>query len=518
MSKFALVMEELEAGDLDTASKPNTSQLQNAELLAAATEEFDDIKQQSDVVDKISDAEKDVLEIKDIVQPAADNEGLSLEALGYLHKSMSNILGYRYTARRLPSMESAQRYDKVAVAKVALEGIKDTLREFWTAIKNQTTKFWNMTKSWYIKTFDVGNKIIARAKALQEKTNQMTSTPNEKTFNMGSVTMLAVNYQVKEPNTCIKGLESLKDSVDSLLTQITKVNQADKSDAILNTVETMLVKIRSEITKNAADVSKVSTDLGTLIFGTLSEKPSGDAQTDEEMAKKIGVPEGEQFEWYRSPSLPGNKNLFVIRIKNAEQLSTTATDLDKLAANLDLLKQQRKLLGDSSAKPKEMGDDLDVKVLTSAQVDQIASYCLDMGEVILKYKKEFEARDRFFQKVTKGFDRIMKDLESADVTHPTEAPKAPKAPEESGTTSVPTEGTPPADAGKPVAHEDADSTEPDFNKANDKVDKMVRKIAQYMLGDFKKTISMCGTILTHSIKVCDAFLTYGERSAAQYGG
>ena len=50
------------------------------------------------------------------------------------------------------------------------------------------------------------------------------------------------------------------------------------------------------------------------------------------------------------------------------------------------------------------------------------------------------------------------------------------------------------------------------------MDKSVRKLANSVLQQFKKQIALSGTILTHSIKVANAFLLYGERSIAQYGG
>ena len=52
---------------------------------------------------------------------------------------------------------------------------------------------------------------------------------------------------------------------------------------------------------------------------------------------------------------------------------------------------------------------------------------------------------------------------------------------------------------------------------NAAIDKYARKFVSTWSGMFRKEISLSGSLLTHAMKVGQVFLTYGERSVAQYG-
>lgn len=114
----------------------------------------------------------------------------------------------------------------------------------------------------------------------------------------------------------------------------------------------------------------------------------------------------DRIEVLQGDNLPGNRTLF-----------HTAIDPKKNPGvdPIELIKADKPILGDTMAKPKEMEESADVKTLNVGQINKIATIAEEMGETILKYKKEFEARDRFFNKMMKGFDQIVRDLDGADI-------------------------------------------------------------------------------------------------------
>lgn len=49
---------------------------------------------------------------------------------------------------------------------------------------------------------------------------------------------------------------------------------------------------------------------------------------------------------------------------------------------------------------------LELQTLNSGQISKIADVVGAMGEEILKFKKEFESRDRYYNTMLKGLDQI----------------------------------------------------------------------------------------------------------------
>lgn len=498
----------------------------DAGLIEGAMEDHDEMMKTSDSVDELMDGEDKLNELVDVAAESYKDNGLTERGLRYLKIAFKNIVGKNIADNKTPAMESFAITHPMQVTAIALEGIADTIKQFWQAIKNQMGKFWNQTKSWYVKTFDVANKIIARAKALEDKSAVLATSPTEKTFEMSGITFLSVNYQVKEPAALIKGLGDMKNILDASLDNITKANQSNKTDAILNYAKAMLTQTRSDLTalskgkSPSGAVLKENMDVTAQESGLIALIPN---QTgDKEMLTRLGVAPGQVVT--ESAGLPGNRKLY----NAAELVLDRDPTMDDVITSI---KSHRLILSDSQAKPKEMEDSLDVKTLNSSQISQIAGFTGEMGETILGYKKEFEARDKFITNIIKGFDQIVKELDGTPVQQPAPKPQPTTTPAPStqstqpaptptpAPTPAPADTPAPAPAQPAATTQQADGSELD-NPASpvDAVDKQIRKLANATLQQFKKEISLSGTILNHSIKVANAFLLYGERSLAQYGG
>ena len=195
---------------------------------------------------------------------------------------------------------------------------------------------------------------------------------------------------------------------------------------------------------------------------------------------------------------------------------------------VDAMKQYRATFGPISAKPKEMDDQAELQTLNSGQISKIADVVGSMGEEILKFKKEFESRDRYYNTMLKGLDQISKEMEgaitqaqesadnaqqpapAATPTQPAPAPAAAPAP-------APTQSATPAPAAAAPAAPVANTDGQKKIEQNAAIDKYARKFVSTWSGMFRKEISLSGSLLTHAMKVGQVFLTYGERSVAQYG-
>lgn len=459
--------------------------------------------------DSLSEGQDKLEAVKDEVQTAMENGGLTPKGLFYLQISLRNIVGKRNSARKLPSMESVDSTTPMHLTKIALEGIKETLGEFWAAIKNQLGKFWKMTKDWYIKTFDVANNLIARAKALGEKANTLATSATEKTFTFSGVDSISVAGQVKDPAICIKGYEDLKKLIDSILVNVSAQNQNDKSDSILSAVNSALTMARSNLTKAAGATPSNNLFSDNAIAAAVTASYEGDAPkysdivgttpiNDPEMAKKLGV-DAATAKIFMSQPLPGNRSFFVILpVASLEKPDFSSTDL--AYKYLDDIKLVRMTFSDSSSKPRTSETEGDVKTLASSQIAQIATITEEMGETILKFKKEYDARDRYIQKIVKGYDQIFKELDGTEVKHD-DSSQAATPPANPPAAGAPAQAATPAPTSSPV----------------DAVDKFVRKMSQTMLGLFKKNMTISGAAISLATKSASAYLSYGEKSLSQYG-
>lgn len=515
--------------DLDAGTSAPASN--DAGLLEGAMEDHDEMVQTAASVDELVDGQDKLTEAVDVASESFKDGGLSNRGLSILKMVVTNIVGKNIANRSLPSMESYGISHPMQVTAIALEGITDTIKQFWQAIKNQMGKFWNQTKSWYLKTFDVANKIIARAKTLDEKANTLSTVPTEKSFEMGGVGLLAVDYQTKDPVALITGLANMKVVLDTTLDNISKENQNDKSQIVIDTCRNLLTRLRSSNVKAELGVDLTPEELKGLdaalspsINNDAIDKITAQQVGADDMRKKLGIDEKQIA--FESKPLPGNRKLY--RIQPIE-VKTVALTTDLITESL---KRSRFILGDTAGKTKEMEESADLKTLNSSQISQIASTVGEMGETILKYKKEFEARDKYVSRIVKGFDQIVKELDGTEVQHPTPAAKptpakpaapaaaptpAPAAPAATPTPAANPNGGGNGQAANTTQAEGDEGDSANLSKPIDSVDKSIRKLANAMLQEFKKSISLSGSILTHSIKVANVYLTYGERSVALHG-
>ena len=137
--------------------------------------------------------------------------------------------------------------------------------------------------------------------------------------------------------------------------------------------------------------------------------------------------------------------------------------------------------------------------------------------------KTYEELTRSMQ-VQEDLNKIRQQVDSkdADEADPFKQPEATEntAPAQEPANPAPApapEATPAAapEAGaQPAAAPAADTKAPEQNAV---IDKYARKFVGAMSGQFRKDIALSGALITHSMKVAAVFLTYGERSVAQYG-
>ena len=133
---------------------------------------------------------------------AAENI-LDPTAAKFLRLAFKNIVGAKYADKKLPATEgwSGSRSQARENTRIALEGIKDTLKSFWEAIKAQLKKFYAKVKTFFVKMFSGAKKLAERAKKLQEKANDTVGTIEEKSFSFGQTKAIAVEGKYNDTSS-----------------------------------------------------------------------------------------------------------------------------------------------------------------------------------------------------------------------------------------------------------------------------------------------------------------------------
>ena len=122
--------------------------------LAEATAEHNEVAAEDDTAEQLGEEQEQVEDLGETI--AEESAGLTPRAARLLNISLSRIVGAK-RANKIIATEnySSSRSAQEDAKQIALEGIKDTLKQFWEAIKAQLKKFYNKVKSFFVKVFSI---------------------------------------------------------------------------------------------------------------------------------------------------------------------------------------------------------------------------------------------------------------------------------------------------------------------------------------------------------------------------
>lgn len=415
MSAFNLAQESADAENEQTPAATATPEVDSAtaelnEANAAETE----VAQEDDTAEQIETEQDQLGEIEDEV--AQESNGLSPVAARLLSQSLKRIVG-KQQATKIHAMENYQsgRSGQMEARRIALEGIKETLKQFWEAIKAQLKKFYNKVKTYFVKAFSAARKLKDRAEALQKKAGSTVGTIDEKQFSFGQTKAIAVDGKYNDVNTLTTGLNNIRKWVVGNLT----VQKADVYESAVGkaqtAIETSVKSIASDL-KNSNGSAKASAFIGAKNIAD-SLKDLGSVGISPLNASK---PEPKLFEMYaggkdstdkvlQSVSLPGGKALFGI----TPDLNVTNTDIEGVVDWTKCVKNARIVIGNDKHTPRDVTEG-EVKTLSISQVDKVCDDVIEIAESAYTFEKAWERRDKFQSKLERDVDSIIKDVNSND--------------------------------------------------------------------------------------------------------
>ena len=458
MSAFNLA---LESGDVEHNNDP----LANGEethTVANAIAETEGLAQEAAdeeaIAEDLDEEQEQTEELAETVEAEVAQEGaLDPTAARLLHLSFRNIVGRQQASKKLPATESwaGSRAQARENTRIALEGIKETLKQFWEAIKAQFKKVYAKVKDWITKTFSTAKKLKERAEKLQTRANDTVGTIEEKSFSFGSTKAIAVDGKYNEPSKVLAGLKTVREVVAATITEL-------KKDAVDTKIEALVTKLKgafsgsgSSRTLNGAGLGALADAVKSSIKGaSLSNVGSSVGDVTKYKAQFGDAAEVDVTGVF---GLPGGKAIIAV---------TPTSSAITLEAGAKELSLSRMSLSADRYTPRDVTEG-DVKTLTTSQVDKVCDDVIEIAEAVFTFEKNWKESERFTDKVQKEVDDIVKEFDSED-------------------------------------------------EATDENQRHFRKFANGAMAALRRQASFKASLCAYGITTGNAFLNYGERSLAQH--
>lgn len=338
----------------------------------------DDAETASDLVDAVAEA------------PKTESAGLTQTNARLLAKVLKRVGGQSYVGAVMPKMEHFDgRANRRDATSLVMEGVSDSLKGFWEALKKQFAKAWTTMKSWYVKAFSAARKLADRARSIRDRAEGASATIDKKTFAFGQVKQLAVNGKLKT-------VSEFESAFSAVVAMVNDVNEAP-TDKAIEALRDDLEKIETE---NAAIAATTFNGVVTSMVQGFKSVAAGGKVEDSKILASLGGGAAGDAEVSATPVLPGDKQFVVITAKDAG-------DLNKV------LRMTRLTIVNSKEKQREIPAGEEVVTLNSSQVAKFAGTIAESAETIYDYEKKFANVEKAQEAVIRKLDELFRVSETA---------------------------------------------------------------------------------------------------------
>lgn len=180
----------------DADNLPPVDENEAAEVAATVADDSAEIQTQSDdigvQVSEVEDAVQDGETLEGIGEVAAaaveSGEGLApetAEVASIAIESIRNKLGFDTSFRVVQSLESfGNSNTKMSATRAVVEGISDTIKSIWNAVKAAAIRVWDMLKNFFLKLFNSAAGLAKHIASLRDRARNLPAgvKPKEKTL------------------------------------------------------------------------------------------------------------------------------------------------------------------------------------------------------------------------------------------------------------------------------------------------------------------------------------------------
>lgn len=293
---FAVMEDELNAS-MAAPTNEQVERVQELEEQVAQAEVAEGQAEVSEMADTADEAVTAIEELADVAEVMSDSvegegEGLTEDAAEIAEVAVEAIcarLGYKPAKKPMPSMEAfGSTSSRVEATKYALEGLGDTMRKIWEAIKGFFSRIWEAIKGLWNRLFDASTKVGDRVKKLEEKLKAakddglVADTKKKydavkfcKAFNVkdaaavaeGAVAILGAH------TTMTKEQSKINDSLAGLFEKAEKAETSEQIKAILDGVANNKTFRKGTFAFNTTVNAEVDVEKGSFKFDLVSNDP-----------------------------------------------------------------------------------------------------------------------------------------------------------------------------------------------------------------------------------------------------
>lgn len=172
------ITDEVEAAEVATTVADDSAAVQaESDEIGTSVTEIEDAVQAGDELQDIGEVAADAVESGDgLDEPAAELASIAIE-------SIRNRLGIRATTRLVPACESfGNANTRLVSTRMIVEGVSDTIKRVWVAIKAAVARVWDKIKSFFNSLFQSTAGLTKHISSLRERARALpgSAKPMEK--------------------------------------------------------------------------------------------------------------------------------------------------------------------------------------------------------------------------------------------------------------------------------------------------------------------------------------------------
>jgi hypothetical protein len=304
--------------------------------------------------------------------------GASLMNIGLEH--IYGRLGYEAGTTGTVSLENfGQNSSREGATQIALEGVKEKIKEIWAAIIAHIKKAIEWIKGHFNKIFGAAEKLLKRAQALSA-VQKPNGQPKEKTFDNERI-VAALHIGGNIPASVSAELAKIAVISDKVFTQIADFN-GKAADKLLE-----------EMGKTDGDVAAIT----ALPF-------AGGAVPEVANPEAIGFSKPHDgLSLFRSPAMLGNKAIIVEAPKAAVSGAAAVVAASKTSVALGAFDPKAKAPSATT-----------VKVVDTGEIGKIADEVVKICQEVIKYKAKLGKFGDLKSKIVSAAEKAGKDANTEE--------------------------------------------------------------------------------------------------------
>lgn len=347
-------------------------------------------------------------------QDINDNGGVSVESAKYLNVILQTAgLGGIVNV----SVESfGDNKARLGQSRVALEGLKETLRNWWENLLNMFKKMREKIKKWWTKNFSTAAAVKSRAAALAERAKKISnSNPKEKKLTFPRIQSTLQVGDRFQSSSLKAGMQAIAGVGTSLYN--------DWQGKGIETAEKVL-----DVIDNAELSGAGVAALGSAFVAAVAShaKPDTSAfKAPQSTAPDAYTNVNAEFQVLATSELPGQKALYLKERKN----SPSGEGLAGLQNAVSWLTSRSFRIDDARKKSKE-DTDTSVDVLNTTDIADICTVIEDHAALVEGYQRNFKNQEKAnddIDKFRKLADQNIEENDADAIKAQNELKKVPNA-------------------------------------------------------------------------------------------